>query len=160
MAIDALPTTSQFHRRLRERIDPVLDATGTWQGSWNLFAPSPDSVNERLFATVRYRDGSTREWSSPDWRAMSVFERFVSFRELEYYDDVAAGATPFLFSRLADHIVQSIPDPPAGTRVLDVTIELGRRVIAPPSDRFEPLDFYLDFPDGDARRILHIEEYG
>ena len=161
IAIDGLPHVHRFQSEAQATIDPVLDVTGFWQGAWTLFSPKPDSLNERLFATVDYADGTTASWSSPDWRSMSAFERFTSFRRLEYFDDVANGATPELFSHLADHIVDQTAtagDAVGATRgsVVRVTIEVSRVIITDPKQSFEPLDAFFDFSE---REVLHVQEY-
>lgn len=155
MSIDALPSNTRFHDELKERVDPLVDLTGTWQGSWNLFSPNPDSRNEELFATIDYSDGSSQTWSSPDWRSRSPFHRFLSFRELEYYDNVVSGASPRLFARLADHILESVPAAP-GALVETVTIEVRWSRIDDPEREFAGLDGYLEPRN---RRVIHVERY-
>ena len=157
IAIDAMPQVTLFQSKAQEKIDVVLDVTGYWQGAWTLFAPNPDRLNERLYATVEFDDGRTATWSSPDWRAMTPLERFTSFRRLEYFDDVAGSATPELFGRLADFIVTEVAPPSPNAQPVRVTIDVSRNVMENPQISFEPIDAYLDFGE---RTTLHVEEYG
>ena len=83
--LDTLPCTPGS---VRDVLAPVLNVTGLWQGTWNLFAPIPDSRNHRLRADLFYADGSHRVWNSPDWRSQTPWQRFLSHRESEFIENV------------------------------------------------------------------------
>ncbi len=107
--VDALPRTSLFHQRLKNWVDPFLDVTGLWQGTWQLFAPEADKIDIRVTAEIRYADGSTRSWKSPDWRDLSRWQRFVNFREMEYYDAVRRNQNSPAWASLADYLARTVP---------------------------------------------------
>lgn len=88
MFVDAMPTTCRAHGWAKEAIDPALDKTGLWQGTWQLFAPEPDSVNTRFTAKLRFDDGSEFTWEAPVWKDTSSWHRFRNFRQIEYYDSL------------------------------------------------------------------------
>ncbi|MCP4777271.1 MAG: hypothetical protein GY880_23875 [Planctomycetaceae bacterium] len=88
LAIDSAPITGQWHQQLKDRLDPYLDVTGLWIGGWQLFAPEPDKVNSYISAEVRFADKKSAFIRSPQWRLMSAPERFISFREAEYFDKI------------------------------------------------------------------------
>lgn len=83
--LDAFPFVPP---RIQESIQPVMKFSGLGQGQWNLFAPTPDSVNSRLRAEIIYADGQHVTWRSPEWATKLAWERFVSNRRLEYYDSL------------------------------------------------------------------------
>lgn len=85
-ALDTLPCTPDSVRGLME---PLMDSTGLWQGTWNLFAPNPDSRNHRLRADLYYPNGTHRVWSSPDWRSQSTWQRFIGHRETEFIEKIS-----------------------------------------------------------------------
>lgn len=85
-ALDTLPCTPSAVRNLME---PLIDTTGLWQGTWNLFAPIPDSRNHRLRADLYYLDGTHRVWNSPDWQIQSMWQRFVGHRETEFLEKIS-----------------------------------------------------------------------
>ncbi len=87
MLIDAVPQYTQLHGELKKTIDPVLDA-GLWQGSWDLFAPTPDHVNTRIGAHFNWADGSQTTWLQPDWHEMSAWEKMRNFRIMAHYDGI------------------------------------------------------------------------
>ena len=109
LLVDALPRTSLLHQRLKNRVDPFLDVTGLWQGSWRLFAPNPDKIDTRMTAEISYADGSTRSWQSPDWRDMSSCRKFVNFRAMEYYDTVRRNENSAAWQSLADYLARTVP---------------------------------------------------
>ena len=85
-ALDTLPCTPE---PVRQRMRPVLNTTGLWQGTWGLFAPIPDNINHRLRADMFYADGSHRVWNSPDWRSQTAWQRFFGHRESEFLEKIA-----------------------------------------------------------------------
>lgn len=83
--LDTMPCTPESVRRL---MAPLLNITGLWQGTWSLFAPIPDSRNQRLRADIAFADGSNRVWYSPDWRTQSPWQRFVGHRHSEFLEKI------------------------------------------------------------------------
>ena len=86
--VDALPEYSLLHSNLKNTIDPVLDVTGLWQGSWELFAPVPDHVNVRVGANLKWEDGSQTTWLQPNWHEMSAWEKTRNFRKMSFFDEL------------------------------------------------------------------------
>ena len=109
LLVDTLPRTSLFHQRLKNWVDPVLDVTGLWQGTWQLFAPEADKIDIRVTAEISYADGSTRAWESPDWREMSRWQKFANFRSMEYFDAVRRNENSPAWASLADYLARTVP---------------------------------------------------
>ena len=102
-ALDTLPCTPAAVRTVME---PLLDATGLWQGTWSLFAPIPDSTNHRLRADLFYADGTHCVWDSPDWRAQSAWQRFVSHRESEFIEKIWDESSSAAWPGFAEYIAR------------------------------------------------------
>ncbi|GBF81410.1 hypothetical protein [Aphanothece sacrum] len=109
--IDGLPETSLLHGRLKQMIDPIVDAMGIWQGSWQLFAPNVDKINSRIIAKITFSDLTQGKWSSPDWTQMSIWERFIKFRYMEYYDGVRLQTYQKTWPHLAEYLAKNIVSP-------------------------------------------------
>lgn len=124
--VDALPRTSLLHQRLKNWVDPFLDVTGLWQGSWQLFAPEADKIDVRVTAEINYADGSTRSWESPDWREMSSWQKFVNFRSMEYYDAVRRNDNSAAWDSLADYLARTVPAA-GGSPIKPTKVTLARR---------------------------------
>ncbi len=132
LLVDTLPRTSLFHQRLKDLVDPILDVTGLWQGSWQLFAPEADKIDVRMTADIRYADGSTRTWDSPAWREMSGWRKFVRFRSMEYYDNVRGNENSAAWDSLADHLARTVPAA-GGASIKATKVTLARRwSVVPP----------------------------
>ncbi|MDC3256033.1 hypothetical protein OAU93_01390 [bacterium] len=102
LAIDSAPITGQWHQQLKDQLDPYLDVTGLWIGGWQLFAPEPDKVNSYISAEVRFADKKSAFIRSPQWRLMSASERFMSFREAEYFDKIRLDNNAVAWPALCD----------------------------------------------------------
>lgn len=126
VCVDALPRTSLLHQRLKDWVDPFLDVTGLWQGTWQLFAPAADKIDIRVTAEISYADGSSRWWESPDWRDMSSGQKFVHFRAMEYYDTVRRDENRAAWESLADYLARTVPAA-GGSSVKPTKVKLGRR---------------------------------
>ena len=131
--VDALPRTSLFHQRLKNWVDPFLDVTGLWQGSWQLFAPEADKIDVRVTAEISYADGSTRTWQSPDWRDSSGWQKFVHFRAMEYFDTVRRNENSAAWVSLADYLARTVPAA-GGSSIRPTKVKLARcwSLVPPP----------------------------
>lgn len=135
LLVDAFPRTSLFHQRLKNWVDPLLDVTGLWQGTWQLFAPEADKIDVRVTAEIRYADGSTRSWESPDWRDMSSWQKFINFRSMEYHDAVRRNDNSAAWDSLADYLARTVPAA-GGSSIKPTKVTLGRRwsLVPPPEE--------------------------
>ncbi len=104
MLIDGMPQFGSAHGKAKQWIDPFLDVTGLWQGSWELFAPTPDHVNVQVGATIYWKTGTTTEWFQPDWSSMNPWEKMSSFREMSYYDNIWRDQNSAGWDALCRHI--------------------------------------------------------
>ena len=144
--IDGLPSTGRLHSSLKGAIDPLLDVTGTWQGSWMLFAPNPDKVNVRVSAVITYEDGFRFKWRSDEWQNMGVVQRFIDFREMEYVDGIRLDGNQAAWSHFARYLSKNLKRPDNST-ANPVKVELVRHwaKIPSPSEMQYPAKPYVDF---------------
>lgn len=106
VSIDAFPSTSIAHTRMKNACDDILDVSGLWQ-SWSLFAPKPDSLNAHLSAKINYADGTTDHWKSPIGSELSLREKLVFFRHLEYYDALRQEKNKAAWPGFSDYLKRS-----------------------------------------------------
>ncbi|RLS56736.1 MAG: hypothetical protein DWH91_05920 [Planctomycetota bacterium] len=135
MLPDAIPQYTLLHGKLREWTDTVLDVTGLWQGSWELFAPTPDHVNVRVGATMTWEEGADTEWMQPDWHSMSPLARTRYFRQMSYYDNLARLANEHSSSAFCEHLAR---EQTARTynKLTSITLFQQRDVIPPPDQQW------------------------
>jgi hypothetical protein len=105
---DSLPETSLVHRRLKETIDPLVDKIGIWQGTWQLFAPNIDKMNQRFVAKITFSDKSQGVWSSPNWKELSLKDRFLQFRKMEYYDSIYSTNNQKAWEAFAEYLSRKL----------------------------------------------------
>lgn len=136
-ALDMMPCTPAVIRR---GLNPLLNVTGLWQGTWNLFAPVPDFRNHRIRADFFYVDGTHRVWTSPDPRSQSAWKRFVGHRESEFlekvWEDENNTARPGFAQQLVEEQRQLHPDDGPLSRV-ELSVIWGD--IPPPSEAWRPV---------------------
>jgi hypothetical protein len=107
IVVDALPSLGPWHRRLKDRIDPLLDATGLWQEEWNLFAPSPTRRNAWLSARIECADGSTLTWESVRPASLTPPRKFLLFRETQYFEHIRNNSNAGAWGSLADFLART-----------------------------------------------------
>ena len=137
MLIDAAPRYTRLHGDAKDWVDPFLDFTGLWQGSWELFAPTPDHVNVKVLAIIDWNDGSETIWGQPDWHEMSPWQKMRAFREMSYYDSLwrngySAAWAPFCEQLVAQESKGSIRTPES------VSLYIAKDVIPPPHYEWRP----------------------
>jgi len=115
--IDVTPSLGAVHDSLRQGIDPIMDVTGLWQGTWQLFAPNVDKMNVRVEAEIVFSDGQRAVWHSPDWPRLSSWQRFVLFRHQEYYDNIRLDDSKLAWRPLARHLARTVSPPLGGDAV-------------------------------------------
>ncbi len=141
--IDALPSVSQSHERLKTALVPILDGSGLWQGTWDLYAPEADKINIRVSARFQFVDGEIGRWVSPDWTKMSVWQRMLSFREMEFIDSIRRDSNRSAWESLADYLVRE--QMRQGKKVKQVVLTRHWALLKPPNVEFIPFPFFLPF---------------
>ena len=110
IALDSVPNLFSLFTYPKKVLDPLFDVTGLWQSSWQLFAPDADKVNTRVTAVIAFSNGATAEWSSPDWTKLGSKERFLRFREGEFYDNIRMDENKGAWESFADHLTRMAAD--------------------------------------------------
>lgn len=107
LVVDATPTLGPWHRWLKNRIDPLLDATGLWQEEWNLFAPNPTKRNAWMSARIVCADGSAIRWETVRPGALSPVQKFLLFREMQYFEHIRNNSCSGAWPGLADFLART-----------------------------------------------------
>jgi hypothetical protein len=158
LAIDSAPETGNWHRELKSNLDFYLDITGLWQGGWQLFAPDPDKMNVSITATATFEDGREVVWRSPDWRSLSTWQRFLSFREAEFIDDIRLDHNAGAWPDFADYLSRTVRHP--GDPDLKPTmIVLKRNWVVIPRPNPINISQFPEVPAMNRDFIFFAEEY-
>ncbi len=145
--IDSLPETSLVHLHLKQTIDPVLDKVGIWQGTWQLFAPNVDKINQRFVAEITFSDQSKGVWYSPNWSQLSIKDRFLKFRQMEYYDSIYYTKNKKAWEALAKHLSRTLvaAHNPNIKPVKIILIREWQDIPAPNSNQLPPINSKSNF---------------
>jgi hypothetical protein len=156
MIIDAVPAVSPTLGTAKQILDPILDATGLWQDSWQLFAPSPKSLNIFVTARIEFDDGSSYDWRSPNWRQLSLGEKFRLVRHTKFYENLRLDSYSEVWPAFADYRVSQLPEPLRGKKVRRVELVRHWMTIPKPTSLWHslPTDFRPD-----RRYLFYSKEY-
>jgi hypothetical protein len=158
LAIDSAPEVGNWHRVIKSELDYYLDVTGLWQGGWQLFAPDPDKINVSITALVTFEDGKEVVWHSPDWRSMSAWQRFLSFREAEYVDNVRADNKAAAWPDLANYFSRTIVHP-ENPDIKPTMVVLKREWVIIPKPTPVNVSQFPEVPAMNRDFIFFAEEY-
>ncbi len=86
--IEGMPSAGGMHDAFRDAQSWYLNSIGQWQGSIAFYGPEPMKESVRIKALLRYSDGSSVRWESPQWSQLSLWEKFLSCRLMKYYDSL------------------------------------------------------------------------
>jgi hypothetical protein len=157
VVIDTVPPVSPLHQRLKDAIDPVLDATGLWQESWQLFAPQVDRINVMVSAKIRYDDGTSVTWRSPDWLKMSIWQRVIGFRDMELIDNIRLDKNRAAWASFADYLAGTVAHP-SNPGAMPVEVKLVRHwaYVPRPEAGIAPFGERLPY---EGRYLFYTREY-
>lgn len=157
ITIDAAPPFSKSFGRVKDAIDPLVDVTGLWQGSWQLFAPDVDKVNSRVSAQILFSDGKTVVWKSPDWANMLPLQRFFRFREAEFYDNIRFDSNSGGWPSFAEYLARTAVPQRRNSTPVRISLYRHWAVIPPPKPgRLIP---YGTFPEITSKNMFYQMSY-
>jgi len=82
-----LPVTTPLTMVFRELLRPYFVWSGLFQ-SWDMFSPSPKSINSYVEAIVLYQDGNTRIWAFPRMERLSLTSRYFKERSRKFVENL------------------------------------------------------------------------
>lgn len=85
-ALWSLPLPLSLVGGFREAVRPYLWWSGLFQ-QWDMFAPSPMTINGYVEADVVFRDGATRTWTFPRMEKLGLVDRLFRERYRKYVND-------------------------------------------------------------------------
>ena len=97
MIVDTLPTQiivseayrDMFNKARARYLDPITNATGIRQGSWNLYNTDYFLESSYYQAFIQLHDGNVIDRRSPSWRSMQWWERKAATRLMKFYANFA-----------------------------------------------------------------------
>lgn len=102
----SMPIDSPLHSAFTSVLRPYFLWSGLFQ-SWDMFAPSPKSVNARVEAAVIYKDGHTLNWKFPRMEQLGLAERYYKERYRKYVENLQEDKNAALWPDAARHLARS-----------------------------------------------------
>lgn len=130
----AIPLNTRLVYGVKPYIAPYMVWSGLAQG-WNLFAPNPLGINNRMEAQITYSDGEVCIWKFPQPQDYGYFKRYFFERPHKFsLDALMNDKTGYLRPDAARYIARvnytKSDNPPA-----KVTLVAYHSKIAPPNSR-------------------------
>jgi hypothetical protein len=83
----AIPLENPMTALCRNAVRPYFLWAGLFQ-SWDMFSPSPKSINLYVDAIVLYDDGNTRNWVFPRMDLLNLRDRYVQERYRKFVENL------------------------------------------------------------------------
>lgn len=105
-----IPLNSVLIVEFRDTIRPYMLWSGLFQ-AWDMFAPSPRSVNARVEAAVILRDGRIRTWKFPRMEQLSLSARTYKERYRKFIENIQVDSYKALWPDVARYIARANDNP-------------------------------------------------
>jgi hypothetical protein len=130
----AVPLNTRLVYNMKPLIAPYMVWSGLAQG-WNLFAPNPLAMNNRMEAQVTFKDGQTAIWRFPQPQDYGYFKRYYMERPHKFsLDSLMNDKTGFLRPDAARYIARENNTMPNNPPVKIVLVTYKSK-IPPPSSK-------------------------
>ena len=100
-----MPIDSPLRTAFIGVIRPYFLWSGLFQ-SWDMFAPTPKTVNAYIEAAVIYKDGYTRNWKFPRMEQLGFAQRYYKERYRKYEESLNEDKNAALWPDAARHLAR------------------------------------------------------
>lgn len=101
----AMPITTPLTAALKDTFRPYLVWSGLFQ-SWDMFSPSPKTINSYVEATVTYANGNVRVWSFPRMERLSLTDRYMKERYRKFVEVLKEDMYSAMWPDVARHVAR------------------------------------------------------
>ena len=91
-----IPLETPLIAELKGFIRPYMFWSGLFQG-WDMFAPSPRSVNAYVEAAVIFKDGRIHNWKFPRMEQLGLTERYYRERYRKFVENLQVDSNSALW---------------------------------------------------------------
>lgn len=106
----AMPISTPLTSAVKEEVRPYLVWSGLFQ-SWDLFSPSPKSINSFVDAVVVFKDGSSKIWTFPRMEQLSLTDRYMKERYRKFVEVLKEDSMSPLWPDAARFVARLNNDP-------------------------------------------------
>lgn len=101
-----IPLNSALVTSIRNAVRPYMLWSGLFQ-AWDMFSPTPRSVNAHVEAAVIFKDGRIHTWKFPRMEQLSLTERAFKERYRKFVEYVQEQKYAGLWPDVARHIARA-----------------------------------------------------
>jgi len=101
----------------RNFVRPYLLWSGLFQ-SWDMFSPSPKSINSYVEAIILYKDGSTQNWAFPRMDRLSLTQRHFKERYRKFVENLKEDTNSALWPDAARFLARANNRAPSSVRMV------------------------------------------
>jgi hypothetical protein len=106
----AIPLDSPLIAQGRALIRPYMLWSGLFQ-SWDMFAPTPKSVNAYVVCSVITKDGVVHPWTFPRMEQLGIAERYYQERYRKFAENLQDQRNAALWPGVARHLARLYNNP-------------------------------------------------
>lgn len=134
-----VPSNTPLMIAVRRAVRPYFLWSGLFQ-AWDMFAPSPKSVNSYIDAAIIYDDGRTKAWRFPRMEQLSFAARYQKERYRKYVENLTDDSKSILWPDAARRIALLNYDNPANPPEIIILVRHWSEIvpIAGPDYRSQP----------------------
>jgi hypothetical protein len=100
-----IPLTNPLVTTCRNLVRPYFLWSGLFQ-SWDMFSPSPKTINSYVEAIILYKDGNTRIWAFPRMDRISLTQRYFKERYRKFAENLKEDGNSALWQDAARFIAR------------------------------------------------------
>jgi len=131
-----VPLPIPFAGLVKELARPYLLWSGMFQ-SWDMFAPSPKTINSYVEAMVFFKNGHTKKWAFPRMEQLSFTDRYYKERYRKYVENLKEDNNSAIWADAAREIARLNSTPAAPVRMVFL-IRYWSNIIPRDDDTIEP----------------------
>lgn len=105
-----IPSNAALLLAIRNTVRPYMLWSGLFQ-AWDMFAPSPRSVNAHVEAAVILRDGRIQTWKFPRMEQLGLLSRTFKERYRKFVENLQEDSHKAMWSDVARRIARANNDP-------------------------------------------------
>lgn len=105
-----IPLNAALIVQFRNVVRPYILWSGLFQ-AWDMFAPSPRSVNAHVEAAVILRDGRIHTWKFPRMEQLGLIERTYKERYRKFVENIQVDSYKALWPDVARYIARANNNP-------------------------------------------------
>jgi hypothetical protein len=136
IAMWCIPFNNAVFAQGRKIVRPYFLWAGLFQ-SWDMFSPTPWSINSYVDAIVIYHDGSRKTWSFPRTEQMTLTQSLFKERYRKFTENLQLEQNDVLWADVARRIARlnSTAENPVKTVIL---VQKWSPILPPADDAYQP----------------------